>query len=200
VRQPHEYSRGGTANLLTRFRPATGEVRAQGVTSAPNAVRHPWLRTTLAQVRAAQPAPPALPSDQPRWRHWARWLGHAPTDALPPLRLILVWDNLAGHATPALIGWLCSPGVLPLYTPLAGSWLHRAASVPRLIVRRALAGQHPRTAAAGIGWVEETVAGWQAQPTPCVWEGKRRRRRDRARLRRLGGSAAIVAECHPIAA
>jgi hypothetical protein len=36
LRQPHEYVRGGTAKLLTLFRPATGEVRARGVTSAPN--------------------------------------------------------------------------------------------------------------------------------------------------------------------
>src|SRR5205085_8192655 len=35
-RQPHEYVRGGTAKLLTLFRPATGEVRARGVTSAPH--------------------------------------------------------------------------------------------------------------------------------------------------------------------
>jgi len=30
LRQPHEYIRGGTAKLLTLFRPATGEVRAKG--------------------------------------------------------------------------------------------------------------------------------------------------------------------------
>ena len=29
--RPHEYIRGGTAKLLTLFRPATGEVRAQPV-------------------------------------------------------------------------------------------------------------------------------------------------------------------------
>jgi hypothetical protein len=40
-RQPHEYIRGGTAKLLTLLRPATGAVRAKGVTSAPNAVLHP---------------------------------------------------------------------------------------------------------------------------------------------------------------
>jgi hypothetical protein len=40
-RQPHEYVRGGTAKLLTLFRPATGELRAKGVTNAPNAVLHP---------------------------------------------------------------------------------------------------------------------------------------------------------------
>ena len=51
-RRPHEYIRGGTAKLLTLFRPATGEVRARGVTSAPNAVLHPGLRAELTQVRA----------------------------------------------------------------------------------------------------------------------------------------------------
>jgi len=197
---PHEYLRGGTAKLLTLFRPASGEVRAQGVTSAPNAVLHPWLRTTLAQVLAAQPAPPPLPVDHPLWMHWAHWLGHAPTDDVPPLRLILVWDNLAGHYTPELIRWLCAHGVLPLYTPLSGSWLNMAESVQRIIIRRAFAGQQPQTAAELIAWLEETVAGWNEQPTPFVWDGKRRRRRERARLRRLGGSAAAIDECYPIAA
>jgi hypothetical protein len=41
ARQPHEYVRNGTAKLLTLFRPATGAVRAKGVTSAPNTVLHP---------------------------------------------------------------------------------------------------------------------------------------------------------------
>src|SRR5205823_3237023 len=44
-RQPHEYVRGRTAKRLTLFRPATGEVRAKGVTHAPNTVWHPWLPT-----------------------------------------------------------------------------------------------------------------------------------------------------------
>jgi hypothetical protein len=116
------------------------------------------------------------------------------------LRLILIWDNLAGHSTPALIQWLCRQGVRPVYTPLSGSWLNMAESVQRILVRRALAGQHPQSAAEVITWLEETVAGWNAQPTPFVWDGKRRRRRERARLRRLGGSAAAVNECHPFAA
>ena len=41
----------------------------------------------------------------------------------------------------------------------------------------------------------ETVAGWNASPTPFVWHGKRYERRQRARLRRLGGSPATLA--HP---
>ena len=48
--QPHEYVRGGTAKLLTLFRPATGDVHAKGVLSAPNAVLHPWLQEELQRV------------------------------------------------------------------------------------------------------------------------------------------------------
>jgi hypothetical protein len=84
-------------------------------------------------------------------------------------------------------------GILPLYTPLSGSWLNMAESLQRIIVRRALAGQHPPSAAEVIQWLEETVAGWNAAPTPFVWDGKRRERRVRARQRRLGGSGAALA-------
>ena len=200
ARQPHEYIRGGTAKLLTLFRPATGEVRAQGVTSAPNAVLHPWLQEELTQILTRRPDPPPLPAGHPLQAHWATWLGRAPGDPLPPLRLILVWDNLAGHTTPALIRWLGAQGVLPLYTPLSGSWLNMAESVQRIIVRRALGGQHPHSSAEIITWLEETVAGWNEEPTPFIWDGKRRARRRRARARRLGGSAAIANYCYSIAA
>src|SRR5690242_10291132 len=65
-------------------------------------------------------------------------------------------------------------------------------SIQRIIVGRALAGEHPRTPQQIISWLEETATGWNADPTPFVWGGKRKRRRDRARDRRhaLGGSAA----------
>jgi hypothetical protein len=53
--------RGGTAKLLTLLRPATGEVRAKGVTHATDAVLHPWLRAELTAVLAALP-----PSRSPR--------------------------------------------------------------------------------------------------------------------------------------
>ena len=36
---------------------------------------------------------------------WQTWEGK-PCPALPPLRVILVWDNLAGHLTPDLVLWL----------------------------------------------------------------------------------------------
>ena len=199
-RQPHEYVRGGTAKLLTLFRPATGEVRARGVTSAPNAVLHPWLKGELSAILATLPEVTVPEQARPALARWATWLGQEPAEPLPPLRLILIWDNLAGHKSPALVRWLFEQGILPLYTPLGGSWLNMAESLQRIIVGRALAGQHPQNAAEVIAWLEETVAGWNRAPTPFVWDGKRRERRRRARHRRLGGSAAAPAYPHLIAA
>jgi len=87
-----------------------------------------------------------------------------------------------------------------LYTPLSGSWLNLAEAVQRIIVRRALAGQHPQTPEEIITWLEDTVAAWNEDPTPFTWGGKRKERRDRARQRRLGGSPAILAHPHSNAA
>jgi hypothetical protein len=190
--QPHEYERDGTAKLLTLFRPATGQVRAKGVTSAPNAVLHPWIKTELEQVLAGVPAVTTPEDDRPPLAQWQTWEGHSCPD-LPPLRLILIWDNLAGHLTPDLVIWLYAHGVLPLYTPLSGSWLNMAESLQRILKRRALDGQHPQTPAQIITWLEETAAGWNTQPTPFTWHGKRYARRQRARVRRhhrLAGSGA----------
>ncbi len=57
-------------------------------------------------------------------------------------------------------------------------------------VRRVLAGQHPQTAQEVMDWLAATVRGWNADPTPFVWGGKRGQRRQRARERRhaLGSS------------
>jgi len=199
-RQPHEYIRGGTAKLLTLFRPATGAVCAKGVTSAPNAVLHPWLQGELTPVLATLPAVTMPEAERPVLARWATWLGHEPREPLPPLRLILVWDNLAGHTSWAIVRWLFQQGIMPLYTPLSGSWLNMAESLQRIVVGRALAGQHPHSAEELIGWLEDAVAGWNAAPTPFVWDGKRRERRRRARQRQLGGSAAVLAQSQAIAA
>lgn len=200
MRLPHEYVRGGTAKLLTLFRPATGEVRAKGVLRATNAVLHPWLQEELTQVLATLPEVTTPETARPAPARWATWLGHAPRDPLPPLRLILVWDNLAGHLSWAIVRWLFQHGVMPLYTPLGGSWLNMAESLQRILVRRALAGQHPQAAPEIIQWLAETVAGWNAAPTPFVWDGKRRERRQRARHRRLGRSGAALVDHHSFAA
>ncbi len=108
--------------------------------------------------------------------------------------MLLVWDNLAGHHSAALVCWLCAHGILPLSTPLGGSWLNMAESVQRILARRALDGQHPQTATQIMAWLAATVRGWNAAPTPFVWGAPRQQRRWRARQRRhaLGGSGAVT--------
>jgi hypothetical protein len=200
ARLPHEYVRGGTAKLLTLLRPATGELRAKGVTNAPNAVLHPWLQAELTEVLATLP-PVTIPEEErPLLARWVTWLGHEPRDPLPPLRLLLIWDNLAGHLSWPIVRWLLRHGILPLYTPLSGSWLNLAESVQRIIVRRALDGHHPQSQDDLITWLDDTVAGWNAHPTPFAWHDKRYERRQRARQRRLGGSPATQARPQSIAA
>jgi len=189
-RQPHEYVRGGTAKLLTLFRPATGLVRAKGVTNAPNAVLHPWLREELTQIVAALPPLADPPGERAPLCRWETWLGYTPRESLPPLRALLILDNLAGHTSWHFTPWLFQHGIMPLYTPLSGSWLNMAESVQRILADRALGGQHPQTQEDVITWLEATVAGWNSAPTPFIWDGPRRERRVRARQRRLGGSAA----------
>jgi hypothetical protein len=189
---------GGTAKLLTLFHPATGTVRAKGVTQTTNAVIHPWLKEELAAILAA--LPPVADPEAPL-RHWETWgwtaaaqEGWGLTGPLPPIRMILVWDNLSGHKNQELVRWLVGQGVLPLYTPVGGSWLNLAESVQRILVRRALSGQHPQSAAELIEWLEATATGWNRAPTPFEWGGRRATRRQRARERRhrLGGSGGFT--------
>jgi len=205
ARQPHEYIRGGTVKLLTLFRPATGEVRATGVPSAPNAVLPPWLQAELTAILATLPAPTA-PDDptatRAAWAMWQAGLSRPITlpAVLPSLRLLLVLDTLAGHLTPAFVLCLFAQGVLPVSTPRRGRWLTRAEARHRRSVRRALAGQHPQSTTDLITWLEEAVGGWTTAPPPFVWDGQRRDRRRRARQRRLGGAAATRHDYQLIAA
>jgi DDE superfamily endonuclease len=196
ARMPHEYVRAGTAKLLTLFRPATGELHAKGVVSSANAILHPWLESTLTVLLEQHPVLPVLEKTANR-ATWVRWQHDLivkftlPT-ALPRLRALLVMDNLAGHKTPSLMLWLVSHGVMPVFTPLGGSWLNMAESIQRIIVRRALEGSELESPEAVIAALEATVRGWNRTPTPFVWGGKRRLRRELARARRLGGSGATV--------
>ena len=45
--------------------------------------------------------------------------------------MLLICDNLAGHKTPDFVVWLCTHGILPLYTSLGASWLNMAESIQR---------------------------------------------------------------------
>src|SRR3712207_1495387 len=61
--------------------------------------------------------------------------------------MLLVWDNLAGHKTAEMVVWLCRHGIMPLYTPLGGSWLTMAEAIRRILKRRSLEAPQPRRAA-----------------------------------------------------
>lgn len=199
IRYPHEYVREGTAKQLTLFHPASGRVRVKGVTQSTNAILHPWLRGELETILAALSEPPALDpaENRRRWERWQEGLTVRITlpAELPPLRLLLIWDNLTGHLTPTMVLWLFARGIMPLYTPLGGSWLNMAESIQRILKRRALDGQHPQSPDEITEWIEATARGWNADPTPFKWGGKRQTRRElaRQRRRRLGGSGACAA-------
>lgn len=93
------------------------------------------------------PGPPAEPAAGWRaaWERRQKGLSIKPTllEESPPLRMLLVLDNLAGHRTPELVCRLFAHGVMPLYTPVGGSWLNMAESLQRILKRRALNGQYP---------------------------------------------------------
>jgi hypothetical protein len=188
VRQPHEYHRDGTAKLLTLFHPHDGRVRVKGVTSSANTILHPWLKAELSAILATLPEVPddsVSAANRAAWLVWQEGLTQPITlpAELPRLRMLLIWDNLAGHSTPDMVLWLFNHGIMPLYTPLGGSWLNMTESVQRILKRRALEGQHPQTAEEIIDWLEATVRGWNRAPTPFVWGGKRALRRARRRPR-----------------
>jgi transposase len=198
ARQPHEYLRDGTAKVLTLFHPADGQVRLEGATSCSNAVLHPWLRRELSAILEGLPASPAGADAATRvaWERWQDGLTIKPTlsPELPPLRMLVVLDNLAGHKTAAFVCWLFTHGIMPLYTPLGGSWLNMAESIQRILKRRALAGQHPGSPEQIMAWFEAVAEHWNQSPTPFAWGGKRQRRRQRQRERRhrAGGSGAYT--------
>jgi hypothetical protein len=201
-RQAHEYIRTGTAKLLTLFHPADGYLRVKGVTSCPNVVLHPWLKQELTAILAALPQPETVLSPEENravWQMWFAGLSQRPElpPQLPPLRLLLIIDNLKGHKSPALVQWFFRHGIIPLYTPLGGSWLNMAESIQRILERRALDGQHPTTPEEIITGLEAAAEAWNQQPTPFVWGGKRAARRARQRQRRqallaLAGSGACI--------
>jgi hypothetical protein len=207
---PHTYVRGGTAKMLTLFHPASGKVRVKGVLHSTNAILHPWIKEQITEILAALPTVTVLPTsalppeavlalseeeNRACWKGWQESLTVKFTllDNLPPLRLLLIWDNLTGHWNTDLLIWLMRQGVMVLFTPLSGSWLNLCESVQRIIVRRALSGQSFETPEQVMTSLESVARGWNRDPTPFVWGGRRKARRERARDRhRLGGSGGFT--------
>ena len=189
LKHAHEYFPNGTAKIMTLFHPSDGHLRVQGVESTPNQVLHPWLKAHLSEIVAA--LPPIVETDSSEsnrliWEGWRQNLTVKFTlpERLPPLRLLLVCDNLASHKTPAFVVWLCEHGILPLYTPLGGSWLNMAESIQKILKHRALDGQQPTAPQQIIDNFEAVAKAWDQLPTPFEWGGKRCRRRRQARLRK----------------
>lgn len=169
--QPHDYVRGGTCKLLTLFQPATGQVHLQPVRHGTNPILHGWLKERLTRILAARPAPTqaATPAAlRVAWQVWQDGLTERFTlpARLPPLRLLLVWDNLTGHKSAAMVVWLGQHGIMPRYTPLGGSWLNMAESIQRVLKRRALQGQHPRSPVQIGAWFQQTARAWTQSRRP----------------------------------
>ena len=203
ARYPHEYVRNGTAKQLTLFHPATGEVRVKGVRHTTNAVLHPWLKWELEEILATLPEPERDLSPEENRKRWERWQEGLSTplglpERLPPLRMLLVLDNLQGHRTPSLVMWMIEHGIMPIYTPIGGSWLNMAESVQSILRQRAFGTDAPESPEQIIDWIEATARGWNRQPAPFAWGGKRYLRRVRARDRRhrVGKSGAVTH--HPV--
>src|SRR5215212_3657238 len=55
------------------------------------------------------------------------------------------WSSGRDGRLAEMVVWLCRHGIMPLYTPLGGSWLNMAESVQRILKRRTLDGQHPQS-------------------------------------------------------
>lgn len=171
-------------------------MHVKGVTGTTNPILLGWLKAQLTQILQTlpEPSPGTAYPERLIWEQWQESLTRRVGLPLQvsPLRLLLVMDNLTGHKNPDGLCWCFAQGILPLYTPLGGSWLNRAESIQRLLKRRALEGQECLSPQPMIQALEAVAAHWNARPTPFVWAGKRRARRTRTArsMHRLGASGA----------
>lgn len=197
LRQKNGFFKNAWVKVLTLFHPNSGKVVTKAVTTTTNEVLHNWLKLELTKILSTTQQQTAKPSSAnfPDWKIWQEELKIKITlpKELPPLRMLLIMDNLAGHKTPEFVLWMFAQGIMPLYTPLSGSWLNMAESIQRILKRRALEGHHPQSPEQIMDWFDSVTRGWNQNPTPFVWGGKRatRRARARARLHQLGGSGAL---------
>ena len=74
---------------------------------------------------AALPPPNAVPDAAANRATWGRWqdglsVRFTLLEELPPLRLLLVLDNLAGHKSVAFVCWLMAHGIMPFVVHAPG--------------------------------------------------------------------------------
>lgn len=169
----------------------------KGISSTANAVLHPHSKEQLSTILASLPPVDSSRSPEEIREQWRTWNGGNPlpdTFPLPPLRLILIQDNLTGHKTRSWVRWCYEHGILLLYTPLGGSAYNMAESIQRILQRRALEGTYPTHPQQIIDNLEAVARHWNQNPTPFIWGGKRHQRRRRAweRRRKVAASGAHV--------
>ena len=95
------------------------------MTRTPNAILHPWFEAELSAIVATQPRRGGAGEAAANRAAWSRWqeglsVRFTLLDDLPPLRMLLILDNLAGHKSAAFVCWLMAHGIMPLYTALGG--------------------------------------------------------------------------------
>ncbi len=193
----HEYVRNGTAKCMTLFRPHTGQVIVQGALRVTNAVLHPWLKENLQSQLQSITVDPYEKDPGLHRKVWELfhgvWFGFKDNfESFPKFKMILIFDNLAGHKSWQLVKWLYQNKIMPIYTPLSGSWLNMAESIQRILKRRALDGTHPQSPQDIMDAMEAVARVWNQDPTTFSWGGHRARRRKRAWERqRLAASGAV---------
>jgi hypothetical protein len=170
ARYPHEHIRHGTAKLLTLFHPASGQVRVTGVASAANEVLHSWLKAELTAILATLPDPPAQ-TEAERSAAWERWqdgltVPFTLPERLPPLRLLLVLDNLTGHKTAArsCSGWLSTASCrcIPHSAAPGSTWPNPSSASSS--AGRWLAKLRPRPTTSSTGSKRPPAAGMPIPP------------------------------------
>lgn len=156
----------------------------------------------LTEFLASLPQPGVAPKpseNRDRWEMWFESLSKRPDlpSDLPPLRLLLVIGNLAGHKSDTLVQRFFSQGIIPLYIRLSGSLLNMAESLQLILERRTLDGQHSIMLAQIIDWLETTAGVGTVSRPRLSGGGKQATRRVRQRQRQqaklaLGGSGARI--------
>jgi len=85
------------------------------VTQSTNAILHPWFKSQIGEILKALPEKLVLDEEtNHNCGSWQAGLSKRITlaEKLPPLRMLLIWDNLQGHYTPDMVLWLFHHGVI----------------------------------------------------------------------------------------